>query len=115
MTDRKTRFSGLRHSFTLAALMALAASPCANAASSPTVSIRVANIDLHPDSAAAAGGLLARIEDAALNACGATGFSLADYRRAVRRSPCWRQSVSDAVLRIGNPLLSDLYRRESAR
>jgi UrcA family protein len=52
--------------------------------------------------------LLLRIGDAALEACGASPFSLAEFKIATRSSRCWRDAVDDAVRRIGSPALSSL-------
>jgi UrcA family protein len=54
----------------------------------------------------AARRLLRRIGDAALDACGASSFSLAEFRTATVGSQCWREAVDDAVRRIDNPLLA---------
>jgi UrcA family protein len=54
----------------------------------------------------AARQLLARIEDAALEVCGASPFSLADVKSATRNSRCWRDAVDGATRQIGNPTLS---------
>lgn len=56
----------------------------------------------------AARRLLARIGNAALEACGASTFSLADYKSAIRASPCWHDAVEDASRRIGSPTLRAL-------
>jgi UrcA family protein len=77
-----------------------------------TSSVRLVG-DLHPQSDEDAKVLLYRVKNAAAEACGAFDFSMAEYGRAVRRSPCWRQSVWDAVTRIDSPILSEVYARES--
>ena len=77
-----------------------------------TSSVRLAG-DLHPQSDEAAKILLDRVKNAAAETCGAFDFSMAEYGRAIRRSPCWRQSVSDAVTRIDSPILSEVYALES--
>jgi UrcA family protein len=77
-----------------------------------TSSIRLAG-DLHPQSEQEAGILLGRVENAAGEVCGASKFSVVEYSRAIRRSPCWQQSVSGAVAHIASPILSDLYGREA--
>jgi UrcA family protein len=59
-------------------------------------------------SPAAAHRLLVRIGDAALVACGASPFSLAEFKMATRSSRCWRAAVDDTVRRIGSPTLSAL-------
>jgi UrcA family protein len=50
--------------------------------------------------------LFRRIGDAALEACGASSFSLAEVQTATKLSPCWRDAVDDAVRRVGSPALS---------
>jgi UrcA family protein len=69
---------------------------------------------LHPQSEEEATILLDRVEKAAIEVCGASKFSVAEYSRAVRRSSCWEKSVSDTVSRIGSPILSEVYRRKPA-
>jgi UrcA family protein len=54
----------------------------------------------------AARSLLRRIGDAALESCGASSFSLAEFKTATELSQCWRDAVDDAVRRIGSPALS---------
>jgi UrcA family protein len=51
-------------------------------------------------------GLIRRIGDAALEACGASSFSLAEVKTATKLSQCWRDAVDDAVRRVGSPALS---------
>src|SRR5689334_8897766 len=87
------------------------ATPVARAQTAPS-SVRLAG-SLHPKSGAVARILLERVKVAAIEACGASKFSVVEYSRAVRRSPCWQQSVADAVAHIASPLLSDVYGRET--
>jgi UrcA family protein len=77
-----------------------------------TSSVRLAG-SLHPQSEQEARILLDRVKMAATEVCGASKFSIVDYSRAVRRSPCWQQSVSEAVAHIASPMLSDVYGRET--
>jgi hypothetical protein len=56
----------------------------------------------------AARRLLVRIGDAALEACGASTFSLAELRIATRNSQCWRKAVDGATRRIASPTLTAL-------
>ena len=95
----------------MVSIMAVFAMPVANAQTA-TSSVRLAG-DLHPQSEDEARILLDRVKMAATEACGASKFSVVEYSRAVRRSPCWQQSVSDAVAHIASPLLSDAYGRET--
>lgn len=82
------------------------------AAQTATSSVRLTGA-LHPQSEAEARILLDRVKMAASQVCGASKFSVVDYSRAVRRSPCWQHSVSEAVAHIASPPLSDIYGRET--
>jgi len=95
----------------MVSIMAVFAMPVANA-QTVTSSVRLAG-DLHPQSEDEARILLDRVKMAATEACGASKFSVVGYSRAIRRSPCWQQSVSEAVAHIANPVLSDVYSREA--
>ena len=77
-----------------------------------TSSVRLVG-SLHPKSEEEAQILLDRVKMAATEVCGASKFSIVEYSRVVRRSSCWRQSVSDAVAHIASPILSDVYGRET--
>lgn len=72
-------------------------------------SVAVRHVNLHPATPAEARHTLAKIDDAALRACGASGFSLAEAKAAMRASPCWQEAVSDAVRRIDSPQLTQLF------
>jgi len=71
-----------------------------------TTEIRVRYERRELTSPAAARRLLKRIGDAALESCGASPFSLAEFKTATLGSRCWRDAVDDAVRRIGSPVLS---------
>ncbi len=77
-----------------------------------SVLVRVKAADLHPRSPEAAHQLLARLEKAALEACGASEFSFPDVKLAIQRTPCWRDSVARAITQIGDPLLSQVRSQE---
>jgi UrcA family protein len=99
-----------RRIFTLLSLFALAAPALAQAAEAgDRISVRATHIDRHPASPRAARRTLGRLEAAALEACGASSFSLYEIRQAVRASDCWREAMKDAVAQIGNPLLRQVY------
>ena len=57
--------------------------------------------------------MLGRIGDAALEACGASTFSLPEYRAAVRRSDCYRGGVDGAVASLNAPAVTDAYRHHA--
>jgi UrcA family protein len=71
-----------------------------------TTEIRVRYERRELTSPAAARRLLRRIGDAALESCGASSFSLAEFKTATVVSRCWRDAVADAVRRIDDPLLT---------
>jgi len=96
--------------FACVVAMALLAAPAG--AQTVTSSVRLVG-SLHPQSEQEARILLERVKMAATEACGASKFSVVEYSRAVRRSPCWQQSVSEAVAHIASPILSDVYGRET--
>jgi UrcA family protein len=78
------------------------------AADEPTA-ISVRHVDLTLESRGEATRLLGRLSEAAMEACGASSFSLAQYRQAVRGSACWRSSMTDVVQRIDNPYLNAAF------
>jgi UrcA family protein len=93
----------------------LAAAPfAAKAAPNGVVAVRVSYADLDLDRTSGANVMLQRLQDASLEACGASSFSLPDYRKAVRRSSCYRANMDGAVASIGAPVLSDLYQRHAS-
>ena len=75
-------------------------------AGSETTEIRVHYERKDLTSAAGARRLLARIDSAALESCGASSFSLPELKNAVLASQCYRDAVEKAVHRIDSPLLS---------
>ena len=58
--------------------------------------------------------LVARVGAAALEMCGASPFSLREFKAAVSRSQCWRDGVADAIKRIGDPRLTAAFGRQPA-
>jgi UrcA family protein len=76
-------------------------------------SIAVRHVNLHPGTSAEARRTFAKIDDAALRACGASGFSLAEAKAAMRASPCWQEAVGDAVRQSGDPLLAETFARHT--
>jgi UrcA family protein len=50
--------------------------------------------------------LLRRIGDAALESCGASSFSLSEFKVATEHSACWRDAVAEALRHIDSPTLS---------
>ena len=71
-----------------------------------TSTIRVRYNRTELTSSVGARNLLKRIGDAALESCGASSFSLAEFKAATEQSTCWRAAVDDAVRNIGSPVLN---------
>jgi UrcA family protein len=84
------------------------AAPAAMASDSPSV-VRVAYGDLNLSSQRDSAVLLHRLHEASLEACGASEFSVPDYRRSIERSACYRQSMDRAVSAVDAPAVSQLY------
>ena len=78
----------------------------ATATGAETTEIRVRYERRELTSPAAARHLLRRIGDAALESCGASPFSLPEYKAAIVESQCWRDAVDNAVRSIDDPLLT---------
>ena len=90
----------------LLAAPSLAADPLAN-------QVRVSRAWLTNDSPATSRRALNLLGRAAMEACGASTFSLPGYKDAVRHSPCWQQSMADALVQVGDPTLTNAFRRRA--
>ena len=90
------------------ALATAMAAPAAMASDSPAV-VRVAYGDLNLSSPHDSAVMLRRLHEAALEACGASSFSVPDYRRAIEHTACYRDSMDRAVSAVGAPTVSQLY------
>jgi UrcA family protein len=97
----------------LATPLAAAAAFSAQAAPDRAVAVRVSYADLDLDRTSDAAAMLQRLQEASLQACGASSFSLPDYRLAVGRSNCYSSNMDVAVASIGAPVLSELYKRRA--
>ena len=85
----------------------------ANAQTEPTaIRLRIGEADAHASSLAQIRRLHARLDDAVLEACGASPFSVSGFKDATRRGDCYRKSLAAAVGRIGNPELAAAFARE---
>jgi len=84
----------------------------ATASGLETTDIRVRYERRELTSPATARRLLRRIGDAALESCGASSFSLAEFKAATMVSRCWRDAVDDAVRRVDDPLLTAAARED---
>jgi len=96
-----------------AAALALAGAAASQAAiagdNSATVKVGYGDLDL--SSAKGSAALLHRLSDAALQACGASDFSVPEYRWAIERSSCYRDSMDRAVADLNAPAVTHLYDR----
>jgi UrcA family protein len=88
-----------------------AAALLATSAQAETTSIAVRHVNLHPATRAEAARTWSKIDDAALRACGASGFSLTEAKDAMRASPCWQEAAGGAVRQSGDPLLAQAFAR----
>ena len=71
------------------------------------VAIKFGDLDLA--SAPGSAAMLQRISHAALEACGASNFSVPDYRWAMKRSACYHASMDRAVASLAAPAVTRLY------
>ena len=70
------------------------------AADPATITTRVAVIRPATTSPVKMRHLKRRLADAALEACGASGFSLAEMKAAAARSRCWQDAYAGAIVQI---------------
>jgi UrcA family protein len=75
-----------------------------------TTSVAARHGDLDLNRSADAAVMVRRIERAALSACGASDFSLRQYREAVRNSACYRESMDTAVASLNVPTVTAIHR-----
>jgi UrcA family protein len=78
-----------------------------------TVAVPVSYRDLDLSSDDGASAMLDRLGRAAIDACGASDFSVKDYRWAVARSTCVRHSMDQAVADLESPTVTRLYNRRA--
>ena len=73
------------------------------------VKVAVRTHDLDLNSQAGSATMLQRISRAAQEACGASSFSVPDYRWATKRSDCYHDSMGRAVADLNAPAVTRLY------
>ena len=98
------------NSWSLMAVVLLGAASTEGGATVPgsdTTDIRVRYEPRELTTEAGARRLLRRIDDAALESCGASSFSLTELKIITAESRCWKDAVADAVRRIDSPLLTE--------
>jgi UrcA family protein len=74
--------------------------------------VRVVYSDLDLNRREDAAIMLARLDRAAMRACGATELSSYAVRGAARSSECFREALDRAVADVGAPAVTALYRRQ---
>lgn len=78
------------------------------------IGVRFNDLDLNRPADAAI--MLGRLDEAALQACGASPFSLREYQLAIRHwSRCYADSLGRAVSELNAPALTAVYERERGR
>ncbi len=85
----------------------------AASAASPAAEVRVTTHGLNLGDSADAQTMIKRLDNASLQACGASRFSLAEVRRATRNGDCYKGAMDGAVATLGAPVVSSLYRTEA--
>lgn len=75
--------------------------------------VRVSARGLNLGASADAQTMIKRLDSAAMEACGASRFSLAEVRRATRNGECYKVAMDGAVTTLGAPVVSNLYRNDS--
>jgi UrcA family protein len=109
-SGRHTGSNALKQVMVLALALALSAPAVSHAAGADrTTMTPVRYDDLDLDNAADAAVLLKRIDHAASEACGASAFSLREYRQAVRNSACHEEGMSRAVATVNAPTVTAIY------
>jgi len=76
-----------------------------------TVAVRAGDLDLNRASHAAT--MVARLDRAAAQTCGASTFSAREYQAAVRRTACYRDAMDQAVASLDAPAVNTLYRQRA--
>jgi len=98
-------------SFALAAASSAALAQGGEGASAlEAVRVSYADLNLHRTHDSAV--MLQRLHNAALEVCGASSFSLKDYRWAVERSNCFKTSLARAVSDLHSEGLSQARDRQ---
>jgi UrcA family protein len=94
------------------ALIAPAISHAAVDDSATAVKVSYQDLDLSRSSGATV--MLQRLDQASLEACGASQFSVRDYRDAVQRTDCYRDGVQQAVANLNAPAVTRLYNKDAS-
>jgi UrcA family protein len=75
--------------------------------------VRVSARGLNLGASADAQTMIKRLDNAAMQACGASRFSLSEVRRATRGGDCYKAAMDSAVTTLGAPVVSSLYHNDS--
>ena len=79
------------------------------------MAVRVSHADLDLNQPRDAAIMLGRLQNAALDACGASIFSARGVQDEVRASSCYRQSLDRAVADLGAAGVSALHQAKTQR
>jgi len=92
------------------------AAPAASqaAAGEESVAIAVRHGDLNLTQSRDAAIMVRRLDTAALQACGASSFSLREVQQATRESACFKDSMNRAVAALGSPTVNAIHRDRGA-
>jgi UrcA family protein len=99
---------------TLAAATAVAGQAAAGESDAALEAVRVSYADLNLSNPSDSAVMLERLRGAAMEACGAPVQSVKEWRWAVRRSDCFKESMARAVSQLHSPALSQAYSRQLA-
>ena len=91
----------------------LAMSAGAALAADGAAQVRVTSSGLDLTQGAGAKAMLRRLDNAALSACGASKFSVAEMRRATRSGDCYKGAMDSAVSTLGAPAVTGLYNTDA--
>jgi UrcA family protein len=99
VNPRNTTFSAIAAALWLGGLFG---SATAGTDLATTSVVRIRYLNVNPQTPASAMHTLNQLKDAAMEACGASAFSLSEHKAAVRASKCWHDSLADVVARLGS-------------
>jgi UrcA family protein len=99
VNPRNTTFSAIAAALWLGGLFG---SATAGTDLATTSVVRIRYLNVNPQTPALAMRTLNQLKDAAMEACGASAFSLSEHKAAVRASKCWHDSLADVVARLGS-------------
>jgi UrcA family protein len=76
-----------------------------------TLTVRHGDLDLSTRHGARL--MIQRLDEAAAEVCGSASFTSLAFKRAVRNTECYQESMNRALARLGSPTVNALYRAPS--